>query len=202
MMMLNKQKVLLAVGILGVIGASPLYAKDFSYTYVEGGFADVDIDNEDADYIYGGGSLALDKNIFIRGSLGNLDVNKNLEFDTVSIGVGHPMRMSERSDLVLALDYSFAESDSKNPAFDNVDVDTLTGSAMTRTWLTNNIEGNLMGGLAYQDADYGDSDTGAVLGAGIRVYVVPQFSVGANISRSFIGDLDTDEIGVNARLQF
>ncbi len=191
------KKQILGLGLMAAIASVQANAKDFSYTYVEGGFADVDIDNNDADYIYGGGSLALDRNIFIRGSLGNLDVDRVSEFDTVSIGVGHPMKMSERSDLVLAMDYSFAEADRGN-----ADIDTLTGSAVTRTWLTNNVEGNLMGGLAYQDADYGGSDTGAVVGAGIRVYVVPQFSVGANISRSFIGDLDTDEIGLNARLQF
>ncbi len=191
------KKQILGLGLMAAIASVQANAKDFSYTYVEGGFADVDIDNNDADYIYGGGSLALDRNIFIRGSLGNLDVDRVSEFDTVSIGVGRPMKMSERSDLVLAMDYSFAEADRGN-----ADIDTLTGSAMTRTWLTNNVEGNLMGGLAYQDADYGGSDTGAVVGAGIRVYVVPQFSVGANISRSFIGDLDTDEIGLNARLQF
>lgn len=193
----RSKKQILGLGLMAAIASVQANAKDFSYTYVEGGFADVDIDNNDADYIYGGGSLALDRNIFIRGSLGNLDVDRVSEFDTVSIGVGHPMKMSERSDLVLAMDYSFAEADRGN-----ADIDTLTGSAMTRTWLTNNVEGNLMGGLAYQDADYGGSDTGAVVGAGIRVYVVPQFSVGANISRSFIGDLDTDEIGLNARLQF
>ena len=191
------KKQILGIGLMAAIASVQANAKDFSYTYVEGGFADVDIDNNDADYIFGGGSLALDRNIFIRGSLGNLDVDRVSEFDTVSIGVGHPMKMSERSDLVLAMDYSFAEADRGN-----ADIDTLTGSAMTRTWLTNNVEGNLMGGMAYQDADYGGSDTGAVVGAGIRVYVVPQFSVGANISRSFIGDLDTDEIGLNARLQF
>ena len=193
----RSKKQILGLGLMAAIASVQANAKDFSYTYVEGGFADVDIDNNDADYIYGGGSLALDRNIFIRGSLGNLDVDRVSEFDTVSIGVGHPMKMSERSDLVLAMDYSFAEADRGN-----ADIDTLTGSAVTRTWLTNNVEGNLMGGLAYQDADYGGSDTGAVVGAGIRVYVVPQFSVGANISRSFIGDLDTDEIGLNARLQF
>lgn len=196
------KKQLLGLGLVAAIASVQANAKEFSYTYVEGGFSDVDIDNTDADYIYGGGSLALDRNIFVRGSLGNLDVNKNLEFDTVSIGVGHPMKMSERSDLVLALDYSFAESDSKNPAWDNADIDTLTGSVTSRTWLTNNVEGNLMGGLAHQDADFGGTDTGAILGAGVRVYVVPQFSLAANISRSFIGDLDTDEIGVSARLQF
>lgn len=193
----RSKKQILGLGLMAAIASVQANAKDFSYTYVEGGFADVDIDNNDADYIYGGGSLALDRNIFIRGSLGNLDVDRVSEFDTVSIGVGHPMKMSERSDLVLAMDYSFAEADRGN-----ADIDTLTGSAMTRTWLTNNVEGNLMGGLAYKDADYGGSDTGAVVGAGMRVYVVPQFSVGANISRSFIGDLDTDEIGLNARLQF
>ncbi len=196
------KKQLIGLGLVATMASFQVNAKEFSYTYVEGGFSDVDIDHDDADYVYGGGSLALDKNILIRGSIGNLDVDKNLEFDTVSVGVGHPMKMSSRSDLVLALDYSFAESDSKKPAWDNVDVDTLTASVMSRTWLTNNVEGNLLGGLAHRDADYGGTDTGAILGAGIRVYVVPQFSVGANISRSFIGDLDTDEIGVNARLQF
>ena len=102
------KKQLLGLGLVAAIASVQANAKEFSYTYVEGGFSDVDIDNTDADYIYGGGSLALDRNIFVRGSLGNLDVNKNLEFDTVSIGVGHPMKMSERSDLVLALDYSLS----------------------------------------------------------------------------------------------
>ena len=167
--MLNKKTILLAAGFTSAIAAGPLFAKDFSYTYVEGGFADVEVDNDDADQIYGGGSLALDRNIFVRGSIGNLDYNRNLEFDTVSIGVGTPRKLSDRSDLVMALDYSFAESESTNPVLDNIDIDTLTGSVMSRTWLTNNIEGNLSAGLAYQDVD-GDSDSGAVLGAGLRVY--------------------------------
>lgn len=199
--MLNKKTILLAAGFTSAIAAGPLFAKDFSYTYVEGGFADFEVDNDDADQIYGGGSLALDRNIFVRGSIGNLDYNRNLEFDTVSIGVGTPRKLSDRSDLVMALDYSFAESESTNPVLDNIDIDTLTGSVMSRTWLTNNIEGNLSAGLAYQDVD-GDSDSGAVLGAGLRVYIVPQFSVAGNISRSFVGDYDTDSVGINARLQF
>jgi hypothetical protein len=199
---MNKtHKQLLAMSIFAAMVSAPSYAKEFSYTYVEGGFADVDVKNDDADYIYGGGSLALDKQIFIRGSLGNLDYNKNLDFDVVSIGVGHPVKISQRSDVVLALDYSFAESNSNKPGLDNIDIDTLTGSAMSRTWLTNNIEGNLSVGLAHQDVD-GDNDTGAILGAGLRAYIVPQFSVAANISRSFIGDLDTDSVGLNARLEF
>ena len=199
--MLNKKTILIAAGFTSALAAGPLLAKDFSYTYVEGGFADVEIDNDDADQVYLGGSLALDKNIFVRGSLGNLDYNRNQEFDTVTIGVGSASRMSDRSDLVVALDYGFAESESTNPLLDNIDVDTLTGSVMSRTWLTNNIEGNISAGLAYQDVD-GDSDSGAVLGAGLRVYFIPQFSVAANISRSFVGDYDTDSVGINARLQF
>tara|TARA_R110002050_G_scaffold101725_2_gene210046 strand:+ start:574 stop:1173 length:600 start_codon:yes stop_codon:yes gene_type:complete len=199
--MLNKKMLLLATGFAGAMSAGPLFAKDFSYTYVEAGFADVEVDNNDADEFYAGGSLALDRNIFVRGSLGNLDFNRNQEFDTVSIGVGHPMKMSDRTDLVASLDYNFAESESTNSALDDIDIDTLTGGVMSRTWLTNNIEGNLSAGLAYQDVD-GDSDAGAVLGAGLRVYIVPQFSVAGKISRSFVGDYDTDSVGINARLQF
>ena len=57
------------------------------------------------------------------------------------------------------------------------------------------------GGFAYADYDRGD-DSGAILGAGIRLYVAPQISVAADFRRSFVGDLDTDSIGISGRVQF
>lgn len=193
-----------AFGLSAVLISGAAVAKPFSYTYVEGGIADVEEDgNNDADYMFAGGSLALDpqQQILLRASVSNLDYDNNVELDTISIGVGHPVSISERSDVLFALDYSMAESDSSNPVLDNIDVDTLAASATSRTWLTNNIEGNLKVGLAHQETD-NDDDTGVEVGAGLRVYLIPQFSVAANISRSFVGDMDRDILGLSARLQF
>lgn len=185
----------LTAAALAMSLSAPLMAKEFSYTYAELGVADVETGNNDGDLFYGGGSLALDRNVFIRGSLGFLDYEPG-EYDVVSLGVGTPMNLSPTSDLVLALDYAFADPDKG----DN-DIDTLTASATSRTWLTNNLEGNLSAGLAHQETDFGD-DSGAIVGAGLRLYIAPQISVAANISRSFVGDLDTDSIGVSGRVQF
>lgn len=196
---MNRQllKIALPVTLLGLGISSPLYAKDFSYNYVELGVADVEVgdSDNDGDYIYGGGAMTLNPDVFIRGSLGSVDFDPG-EADVVSLGVGHPMSLSQRSDLVLAVDYSNIDPDRGGS-----DTDTLTASAMSRTWLTNNIEGNLYGGLAYADYDRGD-DSGAVLGAGIRLHVTPQVSVAADFRRSFVGDLDTDGIGISGRVQF
>ena len=198
------KKICWAMGLSAALLSGAALAKPFSYTYVEGGYADVEDDgNNGAENLYLNGSLALNpqQSILLRGSVGTLDYDNDLEFDTASIGVGHPMSISPRTDVLFALDYGFAESESRNPALDDIDVDTLTLSATSRTWLTNNIEGNLTAGVAHQEID-SDDDTGAELGAGIRLYVIPQFSVAANISRSFVGDLDRDVLGVSARLQF
>ena len=185
-----------AMALAVAAGSGAVSAKEFKYTWLEAGYADVDADNNaDGDYVYLGGSLDLGNQFFIRGSLGNLDYDSD-DADTVSIGVGHPMSISPRSDVVFAADYSMIDAD-RGPG----DVDTLTASAMSRTWLTNNIEGNLSAGLAYQDTDF-DNDTGAVIGAGLRLYVTPQFSVAGDIGRSFVGDLDTETVGLSARLEF
>ncbi|AKH68531.1 Outer membrane protein beta-barrel domain [Spongiibacter sp. IMCC21906] len=202
--MRSSSKFIWAIGLGSVLLSGAAMAKPFSYNYVEGGIADVeDDDNNDADYMFAGGSLALDpqQQILLRASASNLDYDNNVELDAISIGVGHPISLSERSDVLMALDYSMAETDSPNPVLDGIDVDTLTASATSRTWLTNNIEGNLMVGLAHQETDR-DDDTGAEIGAGVRLYIIPQFSVAANISRSFVGDLDRDLLGLSARLQF
>lgn len=185
----------LTAACIGLTLSAPLMAKEFSYSYGELGVADLEIDDRDADYIFGGGSLALDKNIFVRASVGSLDLGPG-DADVVSLGVGHPMRLSERSDLVLALDYSYTDPDRGDG-----DIDSLEASVASRTWLTNNIEGNLSAGIAHAEYDQGD-DSGAVLGAGLRLYVTPQLSLAAALSRSFVGDLDTDSIGLSARLQF
>ncbi|WP_372877532.1 outer membrane beta-barrel protein [Spongiibacter marinus] len=182
-------------GFLALAVSTPLMAKEFSYSYAELGVADIEVDDRDGDYLYGGGSLALDRNVFIRASVGNLDFDPG-EADVVSLGVGHPMRISERSDLVLALDYSYTDPDRG----DN-DIDTLAASVQSRTWLTNNIEGNLSAGYAHADYDKGD-DSGAMLGAGVRLYVTPLVSVAAELNRSFVGDLDTDSFGISGRVQF
>lgn len=202
--MKNSAKWYWALGLGAALLSGAAAAKPFNYTYAEGGYAAVEDDGDnDADYIFIGGSLALDpqQQFILRANAGNLDYDNDLEFDSLSIGVGHPISLSQRSDVLLALDYSMAESDSRNPALDNIDVDTLTVSATSRTWLTSNIEGNLMVGIAQQDAD-NDDDTGAELGAALRYYVNPVFSVAANISRSFVGDLDRDSIGISARVDF
>ena len=194
---MNRQtlKITLPLALLGIGFSSPLLAKEFSYNYAELGVADVEVDDNDGDYIYGGGSLSLNSDVFIRGSLGSLDFEPG-EADVISLGVGQPMSISQRSDLVLAVDYSYLDPDRGSG-----DSDTLTASAMSRTWLTNNVEGNLYGGFAYADYDRGD-DSGAILGAGIRLYVAPQISVAADFRRSFVGDLDTDSIGISGRVQF
>lgn len=202
--MKTSSKLVWALGLSTAVLSGAAMAKPFNYTYVEGGIADVEDDGDnDADYTYLGGSVALDpqQQFLLRGSIGNLDYGRNLELDTYSIGVGHPVKISPTTDVLFALDYSFGETDSRNPALDGVDVDTLTGSATSRTWLTNNIEGNLMIGVAQQEVGSED-DSGAEIGAGLRVYLIPQFSIAANISRSFVGDLDRDLIGVSARLDF
>ena len=72
---MNRQtlKITLPLALLGIGFSSPLLAKEFSYNYAELGVADVEVDDNDGDYIYGGGSLSLNSDVFIRGSLGSLD---------------------------------------------------------------------------------------------------------------------------------
>jgi hypothetical protein len=45
-------KQLLAMSIFTAIVSAPSYAKEFSCSYVEGGFADVDVENDGADAFY------------------------------------------------------------------------------------------------------------------------------------------------------
>lgn len=197
-------KMIPVLGLASLLFGGSALAKPFSYTYAEGGIADVEDDgDQDADLMFLGGSYALDhtQRIIVRASVSKLDYDRDVEFDAISVGVGHPISISLRSDVLFALDYSFAESESDIRALDNVDADSLTASATSRTWLTNNIEGNLIASLIHQEVG-NDNDSGVELGAGLRVYVIPPVSIAATISRSFIGDMDRDSIGVSARLQF
>ena len=90
---MNRQtlKITLPLALLGIGFSSPLLAKEFSYNYAELGVADVEVDDNDGDYIYGGGSLSLNSDVFIRGSLGSLDFEPG-EADVISLGVVTPCR--------------------------------------------------------------------------------------------------------------
>jgi hypothetical protein len=183
------------IGLL--VGASFLsgvcYAQDAGpkYTYIEGGYTAIDIDDfdEDGDLWGVGGSLALTDMLFLSGGFASGDVG-DVDLTQAFVGLGLNVALNDTTDFVAEAGVAYAEVEFG--PFDEDD-EGLGLSAGVRSMITPQFE--LNGGISYVDiAD--DDETALYAGA---VYSFTDMFAGT-LGVSF-GD-DATSYGIGVRLYF
>jgi hypothetical protein len=168
-------KTLKSVLVASAIVLSPLaaQAEDLSYSYAEGGFAQLDIDgiSDKLDGYYLRGSVGFADRFFVAADY--LDVSKNgvdTQLYTVSFG-GH-LSLSDQVDLTGRAGYAGTEAGGYG--FNASDDGYVVGAGL-RARLAEHFE--LEGKVDYYD--FSDSGGDTVVGVAARYFFTDQIAVGA-----------------------
>ena len=181
--------------VAGMLSA-PSFADDgLSYTYLEAGYLDTEIDigpeDVDGDGVGVAGSFAVNETFFLTASYGTQDFDFGVDVDQWSAGIGAHTSLTDNMDLVGTISYVDAEVDTP---FGSVDDDGFGLGVGVRGRFTDNIE--LEAGINYVDLDDAGDDTS--FAAGGRYYFTEAFAVGAGFE---IGD-DVTMWTVGVRMEF
>jgi Ax21 family sulfation-dependent quorum factor len=156
---------LLALTLLAALPFAASAAEGVSYSYVEGGYVQTDLENtgtnDDADGFAIRGSGALTPNFHLFGDYSNQEVDgAGFDFDQWRVGVGYNQEINPRLDLVTRVAYE------KFDAGSGLDFDGYSVEAGVRGALTPNFEGYALAG--YEDGDEFDGDFYGRVGAQLK----------------------------------
>jgi hypothetical protein len=169
-------------------GSHVLAQDGFSYTYLEGGYQNVDLDSPsaDGDGIFLGGSVELARSVFLTADLDYADFNRGIDARTLELGVGVSLPVAPDLDGLLKGGYIDAEVDTRFGDFED-DGFFIAGGA--RWMVTEQVE--LNGSLKYVDLDESGDDV--VVAFGGLVTVRPNLAVLGGVE--FADNADTLTIG-------
>ena len=173
--------------------APSLWAQEFSYSFIEAGYFNTDLDDLDVDgdgFIVGG-SAEINETFFVFGGVGQQDFDFDIDLNQWQIGAGGHMPLNETIDVVGSLSYVSAEIDTR---FGDVDDDGFGLGIGLRGQVGDAVQ--LEGGINYIDLDDSGDDTSLALGA--RYYISPELALGLSIET---GD-DATTWGVSVRVEF
>lgn len=165
-------------------------AGNLSYTYVEGGYVNLSVDDPDTDGDgWGlGGSFAVNEMIHVYGQYSTVDLDDfDADFDTYEVGIGGSWGIAPNADFIGRVGYVSAELDTD---FGNVDDDGYSLTAALRGRLAQAFE--LEGGINYADLDDAGDDTTVYVDG--RYYFTPQWAVAGGYSMG--DDIDAWTLGV------
>ena len=101
---MNSKSALLAA----VLAAAPFAASadGVDYTYVEAGYAHLDLEDETGDGFQLRGSVAVAKNVYLHGGYASIEADDfNVEIEESQLGVGLRSDLGERADFIAELGY-------------------------------------------------------------------------------------------------
>lgn len=166
---------------------------DLRYTYVEGGYLNVDLDDfdEDGDGFFLGGSVLVVDQLFLTADYDYADFDGGIDARTLDLGVGIRLPAAPGADVVFSGGYVDAEVETRFGDFDD-DGYFVTGGM--RWMVTPQVE--LNGGLKYVDLDESGDDLAVQFGG--LVTVRPNLAVLGEIE---LAD-DADSIAIGLRYYF
>jgi Outer membrane protein beta-barrel domain len=189
-------KTAIAAALLLPVAAS---AAELSYSYVEGGIGQTEIDIDaggiedvEGDTLMLSGSLAVTDNVHVFADFSTTDFDFDVDATTIRVGGGWNQGISESADFIARLAYLQAEVETP---FGDDDEDGFDVGVGLRSAFAPNLE--LEGFIDYVDLGGDDSGDTQFSGAA-RYFFTPQFAVGAQVG---IGD-DTLSYGLTARYNF
>ncbi|MBF6023102.1 outer membrane beta-barrel protein [Lysobacter niastensis] len=208
----------LALAVALAVAPFAVYADEISYTYVEGGYAQlnqdapliengVELDDIEAAGFFIGGSAAVSDDFHVFGGYrsGNDDVRVTVfgvdagDIDTdlsqFNIGFGYHHSISDRTDLVTELSYISTEVDAEGGGeSSSSDGDDVRVSVGVRHMMADSFEGWIKG--HYSDGDFYDGTFSASLGGQFKFN--PTWGVVGELE---FGD-DTSIFTIGARASF
>jgi hypothetical protein len=180
---MKREIVLGSIAALG-LATTAMAAENLSYTYVELGYIDTEIDDLGISGDGWGirGSYRVANAIHLFGSYADLGYDGNVDVSELRLGGGYAWPMSPKLDLVGSLAYVRMEASSSVtvPGLGRVSVSVdesgYSLGAMLRSRLTDQFEVN--GGLDHVDVG---SDNDTALEVGGRYFLTPAFNVGLDL---------------------
>ncbi len=173
---MRKTCIAATVAALGLVG--PAFAQDgFSYSYLELGYVNSEIDDLDIDGNGIGvrGSYGFTENFHGFASYSDQDFDFDIGVSQLEVGGGVNWALTPKLDLVGTVSYLDVSADV--PGFGSVDDNGLALGAGVRGRLSEAFE--LRGELKYAELDEAGNNT--TLGVGARYYFTSLFALGADI---------------------
>lgn len=187
------KKTLLASALL--LAAAPAFAGNFNYTYIEGGYGEVDTgDDDDGDALFLGGSVDLQKGFGIIGSFYTIDFDEDVDGTIFTVGGQFHTPISSQADFVgsIQLINAEVEYDGRYGYDDSADDTGLLLRGGIRFAIQQNLQ--LEGDISYIDNDFWDDDE-LGLKAGLRFFFNRQFS----LAGGFASDQELDGLYISGR---
>lgn len=167
--------------------AAPAMAGELSYSYIEGGYQRVELDDSSGFQVDGdgygiGGSIEVGESFHLFGDYATSDFDFGVDVDQYSLGVGYHTPLTKNLDGIFEIAYVRAEADVIGFSLDE---DGYGASIGVRGMLGDRFE--LGGSVNYVDLGSGSDDT-SVDGTA-RYYLTPAFAAG--VSAGFADDVTT-----------
>lgn len=161
--------------------AGPALAADFSYSYVELGWVNSELDDldVDGDGFAIRGSFGFTRNLHAFAAYSDQDFDFDVKGETLELGLGYAWPLTGNLDLVGRVSYLRTEAEVDLPVFGSLSVedDGFGVGALLRGRIAERLE--LAGGFDYVNFDDGGDDVAASLGA--LYYFTRIFAAGANV---------------------
>jgi len=173
---MRKAIALATVAALGLTG-NALAADDLSYSFIELGYINTEIDDFDVDGDGLGvrGSLAFTDLLHGFAAFSDGELDGGIDVQQIEVGLGLNWPISSSVDLIGAVSYVDAKVDTPIGNFSDDGI-ALTGAVRGR--IAEQFE--LRGGLKYVEFDEGGSDTAFEVGG--RYYFTEMFALGLDAS--------------------
>jgi hypothetical protein len=168
-------------------------AQNFDYSFIQGSYVQLELDEFDGDGFGLDGSLAVTDHFHVFGSYSTADFDFGIDVNQMSAGVGFNTPVSDAVDVIASVAYEWAEVEA--PGFGSVDEDGYGLGLGLRAMVNQAIE--VDGGISYVDLG-DDSDGETSFGAGFLYHFSDAFAVG--LSGDWGDDIDTYQL--NGRFSF
>ena len=186
------------LGICALIVAAPTMAAELDYNFIEFGYQTVEIDdvlpglNVDGDGFAIRGVVEVAEQWYLVAAYQSIDFDFGVDGDTLQLGGGYHVAISDRADLFADLSYLRAEASA-----DGFSSESDSGYGMrvgVRGMVADRVE--LEGSLGY--ADFGGNNDGTTFSVGALYEFTPVVHGGVFV------DLEEDAtaLGIGARIYF
>lgn len=166
--------------------AGSAHAQSFSYNHIEGGYGEVD----DGDALFVGASAALDKNLYVLGSLYGVDMPHDVDGVYLEGGLGYHLPMTAQADFFVNGQLLYATLDQHHG--DDDDLGAIVRAGL-RYMPVQKLE--LEGALALSSNDL-LVDDGIGLNLSARYYIQPRLSAALGVN------MDTELDGLSLSLRY